>query len=123
MVLPFHSLIDNGDRSAALMSLDEGMAQFIVATVSANVGIDMTVTNVVCIDLPDSFEELTQWAGRVRHDGSGGKLIVYGTMDLKVVWPWEHDLQTYIPNKGEKLMAAKTKCCNELQKKTPKVVV
>ena len=45
------------------MSLDEGTARFIVATVCANVGIDMTVTNVVCVNLLGSFEELTQWAG------------------------------------------------------------
>ncbi len=44
-------------------------------------------------------------------------------MDLKVIWPWEHDLQTYIPSKGEKLTSTKIKHHDELQKKTPKVVV
>ena len=44
-------------------------------------------------------------------------------MDLKVIWPWERDLQTYIPSKGEKLTSTKIEHHDELQKKTPKVVV
>ena len=35
----------------------------IIATILANVGIDMAITNVICIDLPYSVEDMAQWAG------------------------------------------------------------
>ena len=61
MVLPFHLLINDGDQRAVLTALECGSVRYIVATICANVGIDMTVTNVVCVDVPDSFEEMIQW--------------------------------------------------------------
>src|SRR5258708_10543779 len=51
LVLPFHSLIDDGDRRAVLAALESGSVCYIVATVCANVRIDMVVTNVMCVDI------------------------------------------------------------------------
>ena len=67
----------------ALAALEEGSVHYIIATTCANVGIDMTVTIVVCVDIPCSFEEMIQWAGQASCDGSGGMLVVYGSKDLK----------------------------------------
>ena len=72
-----------------LAALHTGSIQYIVATISTNVGIDMTVTNVICVDLPNLVEELTQWAGQASQDGSGGMLVVYANEDLQVV-PTKH---------------------------------
>ena len=63
MVQPFHSLIDDGDRRAILAVLEGGSVRYVVATTCANVGIDMTVTTVICVDIPRSFEEMVQWGG------------------------------------------------------------
>ncbi len=77
--------MDSTNCKEVLNALSEGAAWYVVATISANVGINMTVTNVICIDLPGSVEELTQWAGRASQDGSGGMLVVYASRDLEVV--------------------------------------
>ena len=58
MVLPFHLLINDGDQRAVLTTLECGLVRYIVATICANVGIDMTVTNVVCVDIPDSYGQV-----------------------------------------------------------------
>src|SRR5260221_10789127 len=83
MVLPFHSLIDNGDWRAILAGLEGGLVCYVVATICVNVGINMTVVNVVCVDVPCSFEEMIQWGGHVSCDGSGGMLVVYASKDLQ----------------------------------------
>ena len=67
MVLPFHAELDSIDQLHALGALASGSALWIVATVLANVGSDVGVMNVVCIDLPDSIEDMVQWAGCVGH--------------------------------------------------------
>ena len=63
LVLPFHSLIDDGDQRAVLAALESGTVCYVIATICVNVRIDMTVTNVVCVDIPCSFEEMIQWGG------------------------------------------------------------
>ena len=85
MVQPFHSLIDDGDQRAILAALEEGSVHYIGATTCANVGIDMTVTTIMCVNVPHLFEEMVQWGGQVSHDGSVGMLVVYGSKDLKRV--------------------------------------
>ena len=85
MVQPFHSLIDDGDRRAILAALEGGSVCYVVTTTCANIGIDMTVTTVICVDIPCSFEEMVQWGGRASRDGSGGMLVVYASKDLKRV--------------------------------------
>ena len=47
-------------------------------------GLNLPVKHVVCVDLPKSFEEVTQWAGWVSCDGSGGIFIIYGPEDLHI---------------------------------------
>ncbi len=61
MVLPFHSLINDGDQRAILAGLESGSVHYMVATICANVRIDMTMVNVVCVNVPHSFEEMIQW--------------------------------------------------------------
>ena len=85
MVQLFHSLIEDADQRAVLAALEGGSVHYVVTTTCANVGIDMRVTMVVCIDIPHSFEEMIQWAGQASHDGSGGMLVIYGSKDLKRV--------------------------------------
>ena len=103
MVLPFHAELDSIDQLHALGALASGSALWIVATVLANVGIDVGVMNVVCIDLPDSIEDMVQWAGCVGHDGSGRLLVVYASEEMEYIPEAEHDLSTY----GTKLTTAK----------------
>ena len=74
-----------------LAALHTGSIRYIIATISANVRIDMTVTNVICVNLPNLVEELTQWARQASRDGSGGMLVVYANEDLQVV-PTEHEI-------------------------------
>ena len=45
----------------------------------------MMVMNIICVDIPHSFEEMIQWAGHASHDGSGGMLVIYASRDLKRV--------------------------------------
>ena len=97
MVLLFHSLIDHSDQRAILTALENGSVCYIVATICVNVGINMMVTNIVCVDIPHSFEEMIQWAGHASHDGSRGMLVIYVSRDLKRVKEDERRLDTYIP--------------------------
>src|SRR5258708_31328839 len=46
MVLPFHSLIDDGDWRAILAGLESGSVRYVVATNCANGGICMTLVHV-----------------------------------------------------------------------------
>jgi len=57
----------------------------------------MMVTNIVCVDIPHSFEEMIQWAGHASHDGSRGMLVIYASRYLKRVKEDERRLDTYIP--------------------------
>ena len=57
----------------------------------------MMVTNVACVDIPHSFEEMIQWAGHASRDGSGGMLVIYVSRDLKRVKEDERRLDAYIP--------------------------
>jgi hypothetical protein len=115
MVSPFHAEMDDSDHREVLAGLCARSIRYIVATVSASVGIDMTVTNVICIDLPNSVEELTQWAGRASRDGSGGMLVVYANEDLQVI-PAEHrDLKTYVPPSAKGLTAVKIEHHDKVQ--------
>ena len=68
----FNHSIDDGNRRATLAALEEGSVRYIIATTCANIGIDMTVTIMVCVDILPSFEEMIQWAGQASHDGSRG---------------------------------------------------
>jgi len=77
LVLPFHAKMDSIDWQETLEVLASRSAPWIVATILANVGIDIAVTNVICIDMPDSVEDMVQWAGHASCDGSGGLLVVY----------------------------------------------
>ncbi len=64
MVLPFHAEMDDINQRATLAALESRSAPYIIiATILANVGIDMAITNVICIDLPYSVEDMAQWAG------------------------------------------------------------
>ena len=63
MVQPFHSLIKDADQIAVLAALEGGSVHYVVATTCVNVGINMRVTMVVCVDIPHLFEEMIQWAG------------------------------------------------------------
>ena len=124
-VLPFHSLIDDGDRRAVLTALECGSVRYIVATICANVGIDMTVTNVVCVDIPDSFEEMIQWAGRASRDGSGGMLVVYASKDLKRIKSEERKLDAYVPSNERRraLTAKQIERRDKVQGKMPRGIV
>src|SRR5258708_14487807 len=82
MVLLCQSVNDEGDRRAILAGLESGSVRYMVATICVNVRIDMTMANVVCVDVPRSFEEMIQWGGRASRDGSGGMLVVYASKDL-----------------------------------------
>ena len=99
MVLPFHAELDSIDWLHALGASASRSAPWIVATVLANVGIDIGVTNVVCIDMPDSIEDMVQWAGRAGRDSSGRLLVVYASEEMEYIPEAEHDLhlwhQTY----------------------------
>ena len=63
MVLPFHAEMDDINQRATLAALESRSAPYIIATILANVGIDMAITNVICIDLPYLVEDMAQWAG------------------------------------------------------------
>ncbi|KAF8315741.1 uncharacterized protein EI90DRAFT_3134989 [Cantharellus anzutake] len=84
LIWPFHAELHKEDRSKIQLWLMAGTIHYIVATICANVGLNLPVQHVVCVDLPKSFEEMTQWAGRVSWDGSGGMFVVYGPDDLKI---------------------------------------
>ncbi len=105
LVLPFHAEMDSIDQRETLGALASRSAPWIVATILANVGIDIAVTNVICVDMPDSVEDMVQWVGRASCDGSGGLLVVYASEEMEYIPEAEHDLSTY----GTKLTKVKIK--------------
>ena len=125
MVLPFHSLIDDGDRRAILAGLESGLVRYVVATICANVGIDMTMANVMCVDVPHSFEEMIQWGGCASCDGSGGMLVVYASKDLQRIKVEEQKLDAYIPSNEHRhaLTAKQIECHDKIQGKMGKGVM
>ena len=125
MVLPFHSLIDDGDQRAILAGLEGGSVCYVVATICANVSIDMTMVNVVCVNVPHSFEEMIQWGGRVSCDGSGGMLVVYASKDLQRIKVEERKLDAYIPSNERRhaLTAKQIECHDKIQGKMGKGIM
>lgn len=88
IVQPFHSLMSPKDRQETLRELKNGPIRFVVATMAGNVGLDMDIDTVVILDLPKSFEAISQWAGRASRRGEPGTLVVYGPSYLRAL-SWE----------------------------------
>src|SRR5260221_13900436 len=95
--------MDSIDWRENLGALASRSAPWIVATILANVGIDIAVTNVICVDMPDLVEDMVQWAGHASCDGSGGLLFVYASEEMEYIPEAEHELSTY----GTKLTKVK----------------
>src|SRR5258708_38424919 len=119
LVLPFHAEMDSIDWRETLGALASRSAPWIVATILANVGIDIAVTNVICIDMPDSVEDMVQWAGRASRDGSGGLLVVYASEEMEYIPEAERDLSTY----GTKLTKVKIEQHEQFQASCQPVMV
>src|SRR5258708_10428325 len=119
LVLPFHAEMDSIDQRETLGALASRSAPWIVATILANVGIDIAVTNVICIDMPDSVEDMVQWAGRASRDGSGGLLVVYASEEMEYIPEAERDLSTY----GTKLTKVKIEQHEQFQASCQPVMV
>ena len=91
VVQPFHSLISAEDRNSILENLVLGRTWYIVATLAANVGLDIVVDIVIVMDLPKSFETLMQWAGRASRSGAGGTFIAYAPDAFRIETVFDQD--------------------------------
>ena len=111
--------MDSIDWQETLGVLASRSAPWIVATILVNVGIDIAVTNVICIDMPDSVEDMVQWVGCASHDGSGGLLVVYASEEMEYIPEAECNLSTY----GTKLTKAKIKQHEQFQASCQPVMV
>ena len=82
----------------------------------------MVVMNVVCVNIPHSFEEMIQWGGQASCDGKGGMLVVYVSKDLKRITLEEQKLDEYAPLNQQRhmLMVKQIECHNRLQEKLPR---
>ena len=126
LVWPFHAEFHKSDCTATWEGMISGQIQYVIATICANVGLNLPVKHVVCVDIPKSFEEMTQWAGQASRDGSGGIFIVYGPKDLcrtpEMLLGSLENLNTYVDaSQSRKPLTASqiATCCQYHSKITP----
>jgi len=74
-----------------LENLVLGHTWYIVATLTANVGLDIVVDVIIVMDLPKSFETLMQWAGRASQSGAGGTFIAYAPDVFRIETVFDQD--------------------------------
>src|SRR5260370_37815384 len=67
-----------------LTDLESGLVWIVIATTAGQVGLDMTVCNVIILDLPSDFEAITQWNGHASWDGQGGCAGIYAANAIHI---------------------------------------
>ncbi|KAF8331031.1 uncharacterized protein EI90DRAFT_3123708 [Cantharellus anzutake] len=104
LVFPFHLIIPQEDRIQTLLELEQGLVQIVVTTTVGNVGLDMSVKDVIILDLPADFESMTQWNGQASRDGSGGHVIIYAPDEIQI----ENNFDLYGDQANKKKLSKNT---------------